>query len=178
MLESFIQRARLRLWMSREDSPETIRESKKLLDKDFPMKDYKFSKIVAFPPDLVSLVKYSEGSLHAYHRVEKVVYARSSTHIGDSLISYYPRGQAASLPMYGSIQYIYSIEGEVRFAVRRHKPASVSFDPFARFPYFPAKLYQSRMDELEIVGIDGVIGHFARWQFTDDLVVVLPLLRD
>jgi len=48
-----------------------------------------------------------------------------------------------SLPVYGSIELIFSIDGAVKPAARCHKPATVSFDPFAIYPHFPAKLYSS-----------------------------------
>jgi len=178
MLKSFIRQARLRLWMSRNDNPETICEINRYLDTDFPTKDYAHSKIVNFPIELASLLNCALGSIHAYHRRGKFVFARASTHIGNSLIGYFPQGKVASSPSYGSIQYVFSVKGDFKFAVRPHKSANVAFDPFAQYPHFPAKLYRSQMGDLEIVHVDWVIGHFARWKYINDLVVILPLSRD
>jgi len=178
MLESFIRQGRLHRWMSRDDCPESIRECSKNLDKQSRRADYSSSPSVAFPRDLASLIRCKRGSLHAYHRVGEIMFSRSSTHTGNSLIGYYPQGEATSPPVYGSIQYIFSIDGKVRFAARRHLPATVTFDRFVLYPHFPAKLFSSKMGGLEIVHLDWVIGHFARWRFNSDLVVALPLQHD
>jgi len=107
----------------------------------------------------------------------KIVYSRASTHIGNSLIVYYSGGQASSMPVYGSIEYIFTINDELKFAARPYQAAAVTFDPFALYPHFPAKLNSTSKAGLEIVHVDWVLGHFARWAYTSELVVVLPLLR-
>ena len=92
------------------------------------------SPIISFPREFASLNKCRRGLLHADHRIGKVVYSRSSTHVGNRLIVYYLQKDANSLPVYGSIEYIFSINGDVKFAARHHKPASVSLDRFALTP--------------------------------------------
>ena len=169
--------------MRREDSAETIRFCRNYLDAKpetgFVDSDFLPSSIKSLPADLATLVNCAKGHLYAHHRRDKkLVYSRLSTHIGNSLIVYYPKGDASSSPVYGSIQYIFSVDKEVRFAVHCHRPAVVSFDPFALYPHFPAKLCSSTMTELVVVDIDWVITHFVRWPFTGDYVVVLPLYRD
>jgi len=67
------------------------------------------------------------------------------------------------MPVYGSIEYIFTINDELKFAARSHQTVSVPFDPFELYPHFPAKLYSSNKADLEIVHVDWVLGHFASW---------------
>ena len=49
-------------------------------------------------------------------------------------------------------------------------------DPFEPYPHFAAKLSSSRLsEELEVVQVDWVLCHFARWQISLEHVVVLSL---
>src|SRR5215470_16304341 len=51
-------------------------------------------------------------------------------------------------------------------------------DPFRHYPHFPAKLYSSALSShLEVVQVDWVTVHFARWQFSQSSAVVLPLWK-
>ena len=65
------------------------------------------------------------------------------------------------------------------FAVQRQLPARQDVvDPFEPYIHFPAKLYSSGMgDALEIVEVDWIMCHFARWQMSSEHVVVLSLSR-
>jgi len=76
-------------------------------------------------------------TLHANNHIGKIVYSCSSTHTGNSVIVYYPQNSNSLLI------YIFSINGDAKFAVHRHRPATVSFDPFACYSHFSAKLYSS-----------------------------------
>ena len=65
------------------------------------------------------------------------------------------------------------------FSVRRQDVVHPSVVyPFKAYPHFPAKLYSSGIqDTLEVVHIDWVLCHFARWQMSSDHVVILSLSR-
>jgi hypothetical protein len=197
MLRSFIKAARLRRWLARSDCPPAIKECKVLFDKAYAPKHNEYSGIaqsdevfmdgsgsnrqqsVSVPSDLQPLIDGSKVILHAWCHLHGLVYAHSSTHLGNSLIHFYPGGNKSSPPIPGSIKYIFATQNTVAFAVQRHlnmQPGTI--DPFAAYPDFPAKLYASALaDELEVVELDWVTCHFARWQISSEHVVVLSLSK-
>jgi hypothetical protein len=82
------------------------------------------------------------GELAAPTIYNGVMYARSSTHVGNSLVYFYPDGDRNSSAIHGSIKHIFkSKSGSFRFTVQRQLllPSGVT-DPFVPYPYFPAKL--------------------------------------
>jgi hypothetical protein len=104
-------------------------------------------KEVFTPPDLQHLVKHPKVVLSARHRHDGVMYARSSTHVGNSLIYFYLDGNRKSSAIHGSIKYIVKCKsGSFRFAVQRQLPLpSGVTDPFTPYPHFPAKLCSSQL---------------------------------
>jgi hypothetical protein len=93
------------------------------------------------------------------------------------LIYFHPEGRTSD-EVPGVIKYIVNSGDHVLFAVQRHldTPTNLS-DPFERYPYVPAKLYRTALAELELVKIDWVVSHFARWTLTSEYVVVLSLSK-
>ncbi|KIK29888.1 hypothetical protein PISMIDRAFT_74083, partial [Pisolithus microcarpus 441] len=103
-----------------------------------------------------------------------VVYSRSSTHVGNLLIMFYPQGYLSASPIPGSIKYIFGDNGLLTLALPL--PSGKQHDPFASYPHFPAKLYSSVVsDDLETVRLSWVVSHFSCLAVTDDRVVVLSL---
>jgi hypothetical protein len=187
MLQSFIRGGNLRRWLGRPDCPPAIKECKALFDKAYGKQDDEctdnqplpgVSQIL--PDDLRIATKQQKGVLYAHVKHDDVVYARASTHLGNSLVLFYPAGKTSSSPIPGCIQYIVSWEGNKTFVVRRHESAaSGTSDPFAPYPHFPAKIYSSQLAErLEIVRVEWVLGHCARWAISPEHVVILNLGRD
>lgn len=198
MLQSFTRAGKLRRWLSRPDCPEAVKECKALFDKSYPqnvdtngigdvddeMATYVLEvqkKPQTTPADLLLLTGSQRVVLHARFKSLGVVYTRSSTHLGNSLICFYPLGDISSPPIPGSIKYIFSSGDEIIFAVQRQLPCVVGdlvVDPYAPYPNFGAKLYQSRLgDLLEKVKVDWISCHFARWNMTPKYAVVLPLSK-
>lgn len=191
MLRSFIRAAKLRRWLGKPDCPLAIKECKYLLDKasDCKADDYTESSmdvvteerahLATTPPrDLFRLVK-RKVIMRARIKYNGVYFARSSTHLGNSLIHFYPSGDRSHSPVPGSIKYIFELDGKISIAIQRQNPAlNGLFDPFACYPHFPAKLYSSKLaDNLEIIEVEWMMAHFARWPVTSELVVVLSLSR-
>lgn len=134
---------------------------------------------VSTPADLRPLINGSKVILRARFNHHGVIYARSSTHLGNSLIHFYPNGDKSLPPIPGSIKYIFATRHTVAFAVQRHlNKCAGTIDPFTRYPDFPAKLYSAALaDKLEVVEVDWVMSHFARWQISSGHVVVLSLSK-
>lgn len=197
MLQSFIKGGKLKRWLGRPDCPEAIKQCKALFDRSFPTAggeedldmDEEMASYVAevqkkpqaTPADLFLLTKLRHTILHARFKSLGVVYSRSATHLGNSLVNFYPSGDKASAPIPGSIKYIYSRDAEICFAVQRQLPCTPSdgvVDPFTHYPHFAAKLYQARVSEsLEEVKVGWVSSHFARWNMTANHAVVLSLSK-
>lgn len=191
MLQSFLKGAKLRGWMSRSDCPPIIRECKVLLDRAYRTPDnidndgdevgVPTSKATNIPEDLHALIGQRKAVMRARLKHSPgVYYCQSSTHVGNSLILFYPQGNQSLSPVPGSIKFIYESEGSWLFAVQRQRPLTVaSTDPYAAYPHFPAKLYSPVLEEkLETVRVAWAVGHYARWTVSSEHAVVLSLCRD
>jgi len=197
MLQSFSRAANLRHWLGRPDYPPVIQECKKLFDKWYGLSgsdqslsveglfvqslapdDIEYRKGVSVPSDLRHLVSGTSINLQARLKHNGIVYARSSTHLGNSLIQFYAGGNIHS-PVFGIIKYIFNLGDKMVFAVQRQLPAPIGIvDPFNQYPHFPAALYSLGLnEELEIVDVGWVMCHYARWQFSSKLVVVCLCFR-
>ncbi|KAJ7834870.1 hypothetical protein B0H14DRAFT_3461716 [Mycena olivaceomarginata] len=119
--------ANLRRWLGRKDCPEVIRQFKRIFDLVFT------PRTVCEQNDTVP----GNNRKKAHFFYNGVNFSRASTHLGNSLVIYYPPG--TSSPVAGSIEKIEVINTKVTFIIRRQKPlAANQFDPFMAFPHFPA----------------------------------------
>jgi hypothetical protein len=191
ILQAFIKAANLRRWLSRPDCPAVIKECKRLFDKaynqkgdDYGPNEYLFeadniATKVSVPNDLQPLLAEKKVGLRARFKHDGIVYARSSTHVGNSLVHFYPDGCKSSTAVPGSIKYIFDGCDGISFAVQRHFDADPgTSDPFALYPDFPAKLYSTTLsDKLEIVKVEWIKSHFARWRMSSEHVVVVSLSK-
>lgn len=180
IFRSYVRGANFRRWLRRPDCPAIMQECRKLFDLAFAPKERFGSDghhtkgdslpFVNAPADLATKVE-GKIRLHANFRHNGVVFSRSATHVGNSLISYYPRtGHSSACSVVGSIKYIFTNHGEIKYAVQRQQllPAG-SPDPFRRYRHFPASLYSSKMeDDLDIVPPNSVICHVARLELPSD----------
>ncbi|KAG6862936.1 hypothetical protein C0991_009378, partial [Blastosporella zonata] len=165
ILRSYKKGANIRWWLRRDDCPEPMRQFKVFFDKAFsrelPMDD----------------LRQRVGEVaHILH--DGAHYSRSTTHLGNSLISYYP-SQSARAPVAGSIQKITVNESSAWLTVKRHAPLLPdAYDPFVRYPSFPARVYSSKMlDREDHIPITSVVSHVARYNFSEERAVILTLSR-
>ncbi|KAG2741909.1 hypothetical protein P692DRAFT_201725997 [Suillus brevipes Sb2] len=176
MLHAFIRNAKLRSWLSRADCPPAIQECKVLFDRMYAPKS-----ATSIDEEHAEDPLDDSAVLRARLKFNGVIYSRASTHVGNSQVLFYPRGDQLSSPVPGSIQHIYATPaGELVFAVHRQLPLDChdTIDPFAVYPDFPAKLYSSSFSShLENVKVSWVVSHFARWEISSDRVVILSLCR-
>jgi hypothetical protein len=201
MHRSFIRASRLKAWLSRTDCPPAIRECRILFDKLFPsgvtetadMNDnptddptgtstanipppaQRSSEVI--PDDLAHCVGTRSVATQARFKHGGIVFARASTHLGNSLVEFYPNGDRSCSPVPGQITYIFTRCGKTQLAVQRHLPATGILDPFRHYIHLPIKLYSSRLDRLEVVEVDTVVGHVARWISSPNYAVVVSLCR-
>jgi hypothetical protein len=177
MLQSFIRSSRLRAWLAKPDCPPAIRECQRLFNRlfsshldDLPVEDAHFPEV---------------HGMHGMHKTSRrfkydgVNYATSSTHIGNSLILFYPNGDRSQSPVPASITNIFITEEMVTFVVFRHLQASSgTVDPFHFFPDLSIALYSSRLSNTpENVNVEWVLGHFARFAVSAENVAVVSLSR-
>ena len=189
LLQSFIAASKLRRWLARPDAPHFIKECKLLFDKAFGASHKESAilddaatarkKLSETPPDLQLLVAAPQVSLRAHVHHAGRTYSRSSTHLGNSLLLYYPGGDPTAPVRAGSIKYIYADGATVHLAVNAQVsvPAGTR-NPYERYPDFHASLYSTSLNaELEVVELSWIVGHYARWTMNDDLCVVIALLQ-
>ena len=186
VLKAFVQASRLRGWLARKGHSPALQSCRDLLEKAFGRRSSSHLTTgsrseVTTPSDLRVLIHSEKARLRAHATFLNVVYSRSSTHVGNSLVEYYPCGEREKASEIGSIKYIYERNGGLRFAVQHQLPVTDDsiVDPFkSYYPDFPAALYSSRLGEtLEEVNPEWVLGHYARWQWHSDLCVVLHLSK-
>jgi hypothetical protein len=184
MLSSFVRAANLKHWLARPDCPPFIEECKRVFDQAFSnteddkntISQSAFHPVPAF---LRGIIKSQKVALRARHFYDHVTFSRMSTHLGNSLIMFYPSGDHSNKPVPGSINYIVAQDGgEVVYVIRRQQPSSGAIDPFSRYPHFHAKIYSTVLSEnLEVVKPEWVFSHYARWDLDEKHAVVLSLSR-
>ncbi len=189
MFAAFTRAASLRRWIARPDCPEFLRECQAVFNKTFGggrsnpnLSDDNLpqSAFAPTPHELQHLISDSSVALRARHHYDDVIFSRASTHIGNSLILFYPTEDSTGDPIPGSIEYIIIKHSkEVVYAVRTQMPASTNTpDPFRFYPHFPAKMYSPNLSpQLTIVQPSSVMSHYARWKMDENRVVVLTLAR-
>jgi hypothetical protein len=193
LLSSFLKGANLRRWLTRPDCPSVFKEIKCIFDKiykpkrsDDPEGDQantdKPTSTRSIPEDLRHMLKTVKNAvfLRAWINHHGTTYSSAVTHLGNSLIHFYPNGNRNSPFVPGCIKYIYSLDGtNYTFAVQRQLPVDSDFhDPFACYPHFPAKTYSTLLSpSLEYVEADWIFCHFAQWIFSPEHVVILSLSR-
>ncbi|KAK0483121.1 hypothetical protein EDD18DRAFT_1047902, partial [Armillaria luteobubalina] len=169
MLQTFIRSANIRRWMQKHNCPELILQLKHLFDKAFTTSKGGF-KIES---------EAKEQAEHAYYTYQGVTFSRSRTHLGGSLVLFYPT-PSCSEPVAGSIQKIVTRGNEPCFYIRRQRPLSPSaFDPFQRYTFFSARSYSSDMssDPEDKVHPSSVLSHVARYNYSHKRAVILNLSR-
>jgi len=167
ILESYSKGANLWQWLRCPNCPEVIRQFKALFDQAFSPHIH---------PD--SNPQMRTGPLPvevAHYKHNGVNYSRERTHVGNSLILYYPTCDAVS-PIPGSIQKITTSTLGVRLHVQCQKALKPDqWDPFARYPSFPARMYSAEMESmsrLDIVDLSSIATHVARYKCKDRAVIV------
>ncbi|KAJ7259357.1 hypothetical protein C8J57DRAFT_1010009, partial [Mycena rebaudengoi] len=165
--KSFTRGTNLRRWLNRPDCPEVIKEFKHLFDLTYTPRRNLNEESAPLPGD----------GERAHYTYQGVNFSRTSTHLGNSLILYYPSPQGDAIA--GSIQKIITRGDDTFFIVRRQAPLPASsFDPFLRYPHFPATSYCSRMEEAtDTISPSHVVSHCARFDFSNDRSVILNLSR-
>jgi hypothetical protein len=125
-------------------------------------------------------VKSPKVALRAWCNVNQTMYCRSSTHVSNSLVMFYPKGDKSQEPIPGCIEHIiFKPNGKVTFTLQQQLPALPGFvDPYIEWPHFPACVYSTSLSsQLEGVDPEWITSHYARWAFDTNHAVVLNLSR-
>jgi hypothetical protein len=178
MLRSFIKIARIKAWLARPSCPPAIREIKALFDKIFikTLPNQTDDAGGQSELDPASEPGIATRILHARFKYRGVMYSRSSTHLGNSLILYFHDGDKASYPLPAQIEYICTEGSKTLFYVKRHLPRNAEvIDPFEAF-MGDARLFSATLEQTpRLVELDWIMGHFARYPVSQDHVVVVSL---
>lgn len=188
VLKTFVRSSNLRRWLHQLGEGSLVnRFRRQVFDRFFSPKCDNYnhvedivgkSKPVPPPEDLAMLLNdRSHLILRAHIRAHGVVYSRSSTHVGNSLIAFAPNGNVERNDLnFASIKYIFCRQGKVQLAVQRQIVAHTENNPFNRYPLFPAHVLSSKEHQsLEIVEVGWILSHYARYKFCDNLAVAVVL---
>ncbi|KAF8176789.1 hypothetical protein BJ912DRAFT_857258 [Pholiota molesta] len=172
MLLSFLRGVKLRHWLSRPDCPPALKKCKVVFDNAFGKRET--VDAMSHNPD-----SYQSVRLRARYTHNDTIYTRSSTHVGNSLILFYPNGNRSKKLVPGCIKYIIDEDQRKLFAVNRQVPAPPgTVDPFRFYSHFPAVIYSTDLSpDLELISPEWVGTHYARWCMDDNRAVVLNLSR-
>ena len=118
-------------------------------------------------------------SSESWKSTPRWLYSHSSTHLDNSLILYWAGRDVSQQHSTGSIKYIYHNGSSIVLAVQRWMAVtSGTVDSFGSYSDYHARLYSMRLSkDLEEVQLLWVIGHYARWNMSDNISVVVTLLR-
>jgi hypothetical protein len=167
ILKSFMRGANLRRWLARKDCPGVIREFKRIFDLAFTRRTVReFDDVVP-----------GNDREKAHFTYNGVNFSRARSHLGNSLVMYRTIDGTVTV---GSIEKIEVHNNKASFVVRRQEPLPEGqSDPFAPFPYFPARTYSSKMSDTapDTIHPDRVISHCAHFEFSNNRAVILNLSR-
>ncbi|KAK0215388.1 hypothetical protein IW262DRAFT_1277845 [Armillaria fumosa] len=172
ILQSFLRGANLRHHLNRPNCPQLIWQFKVLFDKALPSKNCQETTLTVNPP----MVRQSS---HAYYTYCGVTFSCQSTHLGGSLIAYYPTTKPQDLVV-GSIQEIKTENGQILFAIKRQAPLpDAKYDPFKHYADFPATMYSLKMVDgpLDTIHPSQIWSHVARYEFSHERAVIIDLCR-
>jgi len=167
-MKSQLRVANIHHWLRRTDCPEALKQLKILFDK-------------CFVPTESPEEHFKPGSHRSYVKHNGAVFSPYLTHEGNATIVYRPNPNEN--PIAGRIKQIDNIVTlngtHTRLLVRAHLPLpKASYDPFRIFPDFPVKTYSTHMkDSLDVVDLDDVVIHAARFDFSHNRSVFLNLSR-
>jgi hypothetical protein len=104
----------------------------------------------------------SHAVLQTYVTVLGLKFAVASKHPGNSCIMVLGEGGS---PQPAQLVYILEFNTpetpSTYLAIRRYKAANIAYDPFSKYPVLGAKLWDSRLADIEIIKISQVLSHFA-----------------
>lgn len=174
IVKTVARTANIRRWLRRPDCPEAVRLLKKLFDKCF---------VSVNGTDDSDEFMERKSTQRAYVAHDGGNLSPFKTHQGNSTIIYRP--SPSEPPVAGQIQSIenvYTRDGQntgVRLHVRPHNPLSKAlYDPFLRYPHFNARTYSSTLRKKEdIIGLDDVVAHAARYDYSYGRSVLINLSR-
>ncbi|KAJ4489571.1 hypothetical protein C8J55DRAFT_421994 [Lentinula edodes] len=135
---------------------------------------------VKLPLKLAKRVGNLQPRCYSQIPAAKGFYSIPSRVVGNSYVCYHQTKDVQKPWVAGQIQYIFEDEGEIKLAIRPSKPFTGHRDPFAQFvdQGFDCRAVSSQfLDCYDIVTVDFIVGHTARWEIEADLVVVLSLGR-
>ncbi len=166
ILQSRKRGANIHWWLAQDDCPEVIQQFKYFFDKAFSQEQPSNSW------DRIGEIA------HIMH--DGVNYSHAETHLGNSLVSYYP-SKFATKPVVGSIQKITAHGQHVWLTIKRQALLpSGSYDPFVRYPHFSTSLYSSKSFEgnEDHIPVTSIVSHVAQFMVPGtEVAVILTLSR-
>jgi len=116
--------------------------------------------------------------------VKGITYTVASKHLGNScvLVSTNKGGRPYPVQIQSILRVVIQDTIKTLFIVQRYTEASVSFDPYTRYPALCAKMWSRHpCEDLTVVTVDDIQAHFAACPITwrgSDATVVISLSRE
>ncbi|KAJ3995025.1 hypothetical protein F5050DRAFT_1574486 [Lentinula boryana] len=172
IIKSVTRTANIRRWLCRPNCPEAVRQLKVMFDQCF--------KPVNGTAKLENPTQ--KGSQCAHVKWDNANFSRSKTHPGNATIIYRPFQNEK--PIAGVIQEIQNVNKAGSSTIELHVRPFESlpkhlYDPFSRYPHLSAKSYSSTLrEEADVITLDAIVSHAARFDYTHNRTVLVNLCRD
>jgi hypothetical protein len=120
---------------------------------------------------------FDRDSSPARIRYGGIIYARSSTHQGNSQIMFYAHGDSRELPKPGVIE---KISCKAREPAQLHvrpflPPANLCRDPFALWPLLRAQMWSQKLGPSMIVELEWIHSQLISCELEDDRQAIIPV---
>lgn len=139
------------------------------LEEEMQPQEVKRIHATALSPEL--RCAFSRAGVNAAHRAQSLshltinglTYTTSSKHAGNAcaLITFPGCQQVLPCQIVYIVQFQSGNDTATYLGVRRHKPAQIRLDPYLRYAALRAKIWDSRLGDLEVVKAPHVKSHFA-----------------
>ena len=116
------------------------------------------------PVLLRHFIKSPKVALRTRCNANQTTYCRCSTHVGNSLVMFYLKGDRSQEPVPGSLEHIiFEPNEKVTFTIQHQLPAPPGFvDPYVEWPHLPAHVCSmSLSSQLEGVDPEWIMSHYA-----------------
>ena len=111
------------------------------------LKTLEISTPKSIPHNLKAMLNVSQSKIYlrAHIKMQGIFYTCLETHLGNSLVHFYPNGDWRKSCILGQIKYIHSTDGvHYALAIQRQIPLpDDQLDPFTWYLHFPTKTYAS-----------------------------------
>lgn len=182
--QTFIRTSNLHRWMSNPQSHPVVQEIYQLFQRTYTDEANRHAMIISVDGDPAlehdgQEYPFKPNTFPANLTVNGCTYSRSTTHLGNSVVMFFPEGVQTRSAIPASISEIECRGlGQVLLLVRPFKSAILhTSDPFSAWPHFRASTWSRRLDQPIAIPFDWIVGQGIVFDLNADNCVVIAISR-